>query len=194
MDSESTQLPDQLRTALARLVDAMNHFQIQYALIGGLASGYRSRPRFTRDIDLLLSIPQIVLPRLLELLEKRGFEFDHVAVIREFIQNHMTSLSFQGIQIDWLKPVIPLFQHVLDTAQVETTVEDGMRIASAEGLILMKLIAFRRQDQLDIEDLLAANRGQLDLEFIRQEWQAIEEPGDRRWSEFQQMVESYYRD
>ena len=42
--------------------------------------------------------------------------------------------------------------------------------STAEGLILTKMVAFRPQDQIDIETLLTANRDEIDLELIRQEW------------------------
>jgi len=43
-------------------------------------------------------------------------------------------------------------------------------VATAEGLILTKMVAFRSQDQIDIETLLTANRDEIDLDLIREEW------------------------
>jgi len=43
-------------------------------------------------------------------------------------------------------------------------------VATAEGLILTKMVAFRAQDQMDIETLLTANRDEINLDIIRQEW------------------------
>jgi hypothetical protein len=54
------------------------------------------------------------------------------------------------------------------------------------------LIAFRTQDQLDIENLLAANRGQLDLELIRREWQTVANADDPRLRRFEEMVVQFY--
>lgn len=51
----------------------------------------------------------------------------------------------------------------------------------ATGLILMKLLAYRLQDQADIEALVAANRGVLDVDWIRREWEAIFPIDDPRW-------------
>jgi hypothetical protein len=41
------------------------------------------------------------------------------------------------------------------------------------------MVAFRPQDQADIETLLAANRGEIDFEEIRRQWASVakgEEP------------------
>jgi hypothetical protein len=59
-------------------------------------------------------------------------------------------------------------------------------------LIVTKLLAFRSQDQVDIENLLAANRGQLDLDFIRTEWAQVATHDDPRLLRFNDMVARFY--
>ena len=46
----------------------------------------------------------------------------------------------------------------------------SIRVATAEGLILTKMVAFRPQDQMDIDSLLIANRDSIDVDMIRAEW------------------------
>src|SRR5262245_38009075 len=103
---------EDLKKALVEMAAALAQFNAKYAVIGGLAAAYRSQPRFTKDLDILLAIPQLVLPGLLDELQRRGFEFDLTTVLREWIQEHVTVLSFRGIRIDWLKPVIPAYLHI----------------------------------------------------------------------------------
>ena len=43
-------------------------------------------------------------------------------------------------------------------------------MVTPEGLILTKMVAFRPQDQIDIETLLTANRDTIDVQLIREEW------------------------
>ena len=112
-------------------------------------------------------------PTLLEDLRRRGFEFDTLVTIADWTKHHMVALSYHGIRIDWLKPVIPSYLHVLERATEENWFGRPIRIASVEGLILLKLVAFRTQDQLDIENLVAANSDKLDLDWIRAEWQCL---------------------
>jgi len=162
------------------IADALNQHRLPYALIGGLAAGYRTHARFTRDVDFLLTVPQLTLPPLLDELARRGFEFDQLTAIREWTQHHMTVLTYRGVRIDWLKPVIPVYQHVLDRATEEQWLSYPVRVASAEGLILLKLLADRTQDHLDIENLVAAYEDKLDLDWIKAEWQAIAPLDDPR--------------
>jgi hypothetical protein len=192
MAGEAAELPQHLVTGLLEHVQALERFHLSYTLIGGIAAGYRSRPRFTQDLDFLLDVPQLVLPSLLEDLQGRGFEFDPPTAMREWTSQHLTVLSFHGVRIDWLKPVLALYQHVIDRAQPESWLGRSVRIAAAEGLILTKLIAFRSQDLVDIENLLAANRGRLDLAFIDREWQTVAGPDDPRLPWFKDVVAKLY--
>jgi hypothetical protein len=180
MSSNPLVSEEDLKKAVVEMAAALAQFNANYAVIGGIATAYRSQPRFTKDLDILLAIPQLVLPGLLYELQRRGFEFDLTTVLREWTQEHMTVLSFRGIRIDWLKPVIPAYLHILDRATEERWFQQPIRVASAEGLILLKLLAFRTQDLADIENLIAAHGGTLDLEWIKAEWQTVASLDDPR--------------
>lgn len=147
MENDSSPLSPTLLEAAAVSSAVLRGRQVRYALIGGLAAGLRTHARYTRDVDFLLTIPQLALPGVLEDLQQRGFDFDLMTTIREWTQEHMTVLSYRGIRIDWLKPVIPAYQHILDRATEEPWLDQPIRVATAEGLILLKLLAFRPQDQ-----------------------------------------------
>jgi hypothetical protein len=171
MHVESELLPGDSVRAVESLAESFEARSIRYALIGGLALAVRGRPRFTRDVDFLLEVPQVALPELLNDLVKRGFALDPALVIKQFIQEHLTSFTFGRVRIDWLKPVLPLYSRTLaDAGPLEWTEGHTVRVASAEGLILTKMVAFRPQDQIDIETLLTANRDQIDVDRIRGEW------------------------
>jgi hypothetical protein len=171
-----------------QLADALNRAGVRYALIGGLAAGHWTQARFTRDVDFLLHIPQLQLPALLDDLAARGFAFDPTETIREWTAHHMVVLSFRGVRVDWLKPVLPAYQHVLDRATEETWLGHRIRVASAEGLILLKLLAWRTQDQLDIENLVAAHGDTLDLDWIQAEWATVADPADPRLVRLAELV------
>ena len=194
MVSELPTLPEDLYSGLIILVDLLSKHQVEYALIGGLASGYRSRPRFTQDIDLVLDIPQLILPGLLDDLRREGFAFDVQTTIRQWNQEHMTVLTFRKVQVDWLKAVLPLYLNVIDTAEVVDWLGHPLSIATAESLIVTKLVAFRRQDQLDIANLLAANRDRLDLDAVRREFEAVSEADDPRAEQFEKLVREFFLD
>lgn len=188
MPAEPDRPTDALEAALTDVIAVLTATSTAYALIGGLATGFRSRPRYTEDIDVLLDVPQIRLPDLLERLRAQHFEFDLPALIAEFRQHHLAVLWRGDVRLDWLAPVLPAYRHVLETARDETGPTGPIRVATAEGLILMKLLAYRLQDQADIEALVAANRGAIDLGWIRREWETIFSTDDSRWQWLEQQV------
>jgi hypothetical protein len=179
-------LPDDSVQAAESLTEVFEARSVRYALIGGLAFVLRGRPRYTQDVDFLIDVPQVVLPKLLDELIDRGVMLDPAVVIKEYVRESMTSFPFGGVRIDWLKPVLPLYARTLaDATAVEWTEGRTIRVATAEGLILTKMVAFRSQDQIDIDTLLTANRDTIDADLIRREWApfAGAEPERTAWLE-----------
>jgi hypothetical protein len=171
MPLDASLLPGGAVHAVESLTEAFDARSVRYALIGGLAYILRGRPRFTRDVDFLIEIPQIVLPSLLDDLVERGFVLDPTVVIKQYVREHITSFPYGSVRIDWLKPVLPLYSRTLADAQpMEWSDGHTLRVATAEGLILTKMVAFRPQDQVDIDTLLTANRDTIDIALIREEW------------------------
>jgi hypothetical protein len=171
MDTDRPPLSQELNRAVESLSEAFAARSIRHALIGGLATILRGRPRYTQDVDFLIDVPRIALLGLLEDLVARGFSLDPSVVIKEYVQNHMTSFMIGPVRIDWLKPVFSFYTRALaDATAMEWSEGHPVRVATAEGVILTKMVAFRPQDQADIETLLTANRDDIDVDLIRQEW------------------------
>ena len=163
---------------------------IRHALIGGLAISIRGRRRLTEDVDFLLDVPQLALPGLLDDLVARGFSFDPATVVKEYVREHITAFAFGPVRVDWLKPVLPFYVRALADAQ-PVNWSDGhtVRVATAEGLILTKMVAFRPQDQIDIETLLTANRDPIDVGLIREEWAPFAEAETERTTWLEAAIE-----
>lgn len=124
-------------------------------------------------------------------LKSDGFAFDLEQTIQEWRQYHITQIEFQGVRIDWLDCVLPAFRDVLDTAVIRQIAGVEVRVASAEGLVLLKTIAFREQDRLDIQGLLAADAGKLDLDFVRDRLLQMFEADDPRLTWLDEAVKQF---
>src|SRR5258707_14171245 len=103
MGTDLNILGNELIRSVELLADTFEGKAVRYALVGGLATFLRGRPRFTRDVDILLQVPQMSLPGLLDELVRLGFSLNQETVIREFFREHMTSFRFGSIRINWLK-------------------------------------------------------------------------------------------
>lgn len=86
----------------------------------------------------------------------------------------MTTCQYGIARIDLLKPVLPLYTRTITNAsRLQWTPGVSLPVAKAEGLILTRMVSFRSQDQADIEVLLIANRDEIDLAMIGEEWSAV---------------------
>ena len=105
--------------------------------------------------------------------------------IRRWSADRLVVFYRGAARIDWMQPVVPLYAYVLDNAESKTWLDIELKVATAEGLILMKMVAFRPQDQADIVSLLASNRDTIDLDLIRNQWSAfaVVEPDRTAWLE-----------
>lgn len=177
-----------LQEAFERLVSELEAQGATYAIIGGLAIIQHTRVRTTDDIDALISVSQIGLVRLFEALQNRGFTVDVMRSIQELRDDGATTIAFGDVLVDLLRPVIPAYGHVLDRAIQTKVLGRPVRIGDPEGLIVTKLIAMRPQDEADIQELLIAYAGKLDLGFIRAELDTFADATDPRRFKFEQMI------
>lgn len=165
--------------ALFVVADVLEAEGSPYALIGALAAAQHGVIRATEDVDFLVGIPALRLPGVLDKLHRSGCRIDQARVIREWGTEHLTQFDYRGVPIDWLEPVVPLFQVVLDRAASRSVLGHRVRVADAEGTILMKLVAFRPADRADVEALASACQG-VDWTFVRSQLESVFEPDDER--------------
>jgi hypothetical protein len=188
MSQHPTPLSESLLQVLGHLAQVLNDRQTDYALIGGLGVALRGTIRATRDIEMLLSVPQTELVRLLESLCREGFQVDVREAIRQWSRDNLLAMAFGQVRIDWVRAVLPVFQRVLRRSRWEAVGDQTIRVADAEGLLLLKLISFRPRDQEDIRGILATNPGTLDLDWVRHEWSLLAKLDEERTSQFEAIV------
>ncbi len=156
-----------LRTTLADAVSFLDAQRVPYALIGGLAASLRGRPRATVDVDMVISAD---LDRALELvgvLEQTNFRplFSDTAEIvqKSFLLplRHRTT----NVKVD-LAIGLSGFEHQA-VARAERLELAGSTIfvATAEDLILMKVLAGRPQDEQDLVGIVIAQGDHLDWDY-----------------------------
>ena len=125
---------------------------------------------------------------MFEALRAGGFTVEFERNLRELRDDGLTTIQYGDVLVDLMRPVLPVFSHVLDRAVQTDIFGQPVRISTAEGLIVMKLIAFRPQDESDIRDLLAAYPRRLDLDAVRSDFQSVADANDPRWAKLQGWV------
>lgn len=162
-----------LERVLQVITTALDGQKIPYAVIGGLAVRVYAIPRFTSDIDLTIQLDHDRMPALFELLNSIGIEIpspfregwlDVVAGLplfkAEFVANG------RSIEIDIFLAESAFQQSLIERrCWIETPV-GVLSFASPEDLILLKLLASRPRDLIDIQDMLFTLGG-LDTAYLK---------------------------
>lgn len=159
---------------LLKIVDSLVEQNIEYAVMGGLAVRAHAIPRPTNDVDLTINLSKESLPNWFEQLENRGVTVpdayrsgwvDNVAGMSILkLKTYMNPK--QSIDIDVFLAESE-FQINILARKVQLDLEGrSIWLITAEDLILLKLIASRPRDLIDVSDILFV-QGELDKDYMR---------------------------
>jgi len=131
-----------------------------------------NRARFTSDVDLLIAIREPLLKDVLHELRRSGVRAQ-APVLRigddKFIQLiYEPPGSLVQIQVDLILATTEFHQQAIDR-RVELPRERlgfAAQVVRCEDLIILKLIAGRILDRVDVGELLKANRPELDFVYL----------------------------
>jgi hypothetical protein len=142
-----------LDDALATIARLLERAGLPYVVIGAHAVNAWLEPRFTRDLDVTVQADGAGMDRLKDTLARDGY-----TVTREY-----------GAELpsgpDFVRFTSPDGTLTLEVQAAKTTFQreaiqrgiaagEGLRIATAEDLIVFKLIANRPKDQVDLRGLV----------------------------------------
>jgi predicted nucleotidyltransferase len=192
--------PTRLLGALGLVAQALDEQGAAWALVGGLAVSMRVEPRFTRDIDVAVSVvDDAAAERLVSSLQAKGFALKtaleqqaigRLAAVRLLPPGE----SAEGIIVDLLfvssgiEPEICRDAEVLEIAPGLT-----VPVARAGHLAAMKLLAQspeRPQDALDLRALLAEMRPE-EVDRVRLAIRSIVARGTNRGKALQDDLDKW---
>lgn len=154
---------------LAKLAQALDREGLPYMLIGGQAVLVHGEPRLTRDLDVTLAVDTDRLPDLLRVVAGLGWS-PLPGNPAEFVDQTLVlpcEDPVSGIRMDFIFGLTPYEQGAVARAGVHDMLGVPVRFATAEDLIIHKVLAGRPRDLEDVEGVLAKNRN-LDFALIRQ--------------------------
>ncbi|HVJ85403.1 MAG TPA: nucleotidyl transferase AbiEii/AbiGii toxin family protein [Caulifigura sp.] len=188
--SESRDFAASVETAMKLMSDAFERHQVPHALIGGMAIAYRANPRMTVDIDFIVAADAPTMGRVVGDLVSEGFAPKEHEILTRWAEDQLAVLRFGPVRIDWLKSELPVYRHVVDTAEPLTAFGKPLSVASVEGLILCKLLADRPQNRADIAALVETHPGEIQLDDIEREWATVGDPDAPQLLALRAMIEN----
>jgi hypothetical protein len=161
-----------LTSTLDLLVAQLERMTIEYVIMGGLAVRAYSIPRATVDIDFTLALDRERLPELFDALESDDYAIPEpyrtgwvddvkglkLVKLKRYIAGH-------SIDVDLFLAESPFQTEILRRKCLADVEGRRYWIASPEDLVLLKLVAGRPRDLIDVGDVLFT-QGQLDVEYM----------------------------
>ena len=152
---------------LKSLQQLLDRFGARGVIIGGIATGFLGRPRFTVDLDAIFLASVKDIPQILDLARAEGIEprtqdaIEFAKKSRVLLLRHNDS----GINIDISLGILPFEEEVVERSVLYDTGLLSVRLPTPEDLIILKAIAYRPKDLLDIQEVVT-NNPNLDLSRI----------------------------
>lgn len=83
----------------------LNKYRVKYCIIGAYAVGFWGRPRYTKDIDILVEPDQKNAEKLIKAIKEFGIESPDLSK-EDFLKKHrVVQLGYEPIRIDLITSV-----------------------------------------------------------------------------------------
>jgi hypothetical protein len=159
-----------LRQTLFDAVGFLESQRLAYALIGGLAVSLRGQPRLTADVDIVIKADLDGALELSRNLEHSPFRalFGDVedVIVKSFLLplRHRTT----NVKVDVAIGMTGFEHEIVARAKTLLVGDCNIAVASAEDLLIMKVLAGRPQDEQDLQGLVVVQGETLDWEYCMQ--------------------------
>jgi len=156
-----------LMNPLGALQQLLEKYKGRSIIIGGVASSLLGKPRLTADLDALILMRVDELPDLINNAEMVGFEGRIPDVLKFAQRNRIVLLLHEetGTNIDISMGLLPFEDEMVSRAQQFQIGELILNLPTPEDLIILKAVAHRPKDLLDIQGIID-NHKVMDYERI----------------------------
>ena len=149
------------------IAEQLDAHEIHNCLVGGLAATLRGRMRNTEDVDLVIATDVDEAIRFLQALPKdqfRPFFPEAEKVARTACILALEHVDTQ-ITLDLAIGMSGFEQQIVSRSESLPLAGTKINVATAEDLILMKVLAGRPQDEQDIAGIIATRGDTIDWDY-----------------------------
>jgi len=180
-----------LVAAIRATAEVLSRHPGQGMVIGGIGVIARGVGRLTRDVDIAVAGHGGQAAAWLDELGGAGLasRIPDAAAFAAETQVLLLRHAASGVDVDMSFASLPFELEAIASAPLETIAGARVAIARAEDLVIYKSLAWRPQDQQDIERLLALHGGVIDLERVRRHVSQLGEALELdRWQELEALI------
>lgn len=138
---------------LKEFIELLNENKVEYLIVGGYASSFHSRPRYTKDIDIWVNPTKANAKRVIKALNQFGFENIDISISDLTNKDQFIQLGYAPIRIDLITGMLGLKFSAAYRNRATGTYGNIKKVKyiSAEDLITNKTLSGRKQDLFDVE-------------------------------------------
>lgn len=154
-------------------LDLLKARRTKYLIVGGVAVTAIGEPRFTADLDAIVFVDPIHLERLISYATNHGFTGDledELAVARAGGSVRLTRGRFH---FDLIIRSLFIEDQALARSRTIKVFRRSVRFPSPEDLLVLKLVAGRPRDLLDLEGIVRRHGRKLDRDYIERTLQTL---------------------
>ena len=164
-------------TSVQALLKGLN---VPFTFIGGIANAIIGDMRTTIDADLLILVPDEELEAFILSLSQHARLRPQNPIDFAMTTRIIPAEFPDGFRVDFILAGLDFEKDVIKRSLEMPSGEGGrLQIATAEDLIIMKIISTRPKDREDVKGIVARQAGQLDLAYIHKWLKLFEQSLDR---------------
>jgi hypothetical protein len=158
------------RLVLLAALDTAESGKFDYLLYGGLAAALWGEPRYTEDVDLVLFVPERHAYKFLRVAAGHGFYVEEDLAIQQIQVSGWARLPFGERKSPWHLDLTlgdsPFDKSALARKKQVELFERKVWVASAEDLLVYKLVSWRDRDVMDVHAIVKRQKN-LDTAYLK---------------------------
>ena len=155
----------ELDDALVKLSSWLTENEIRHMVIGGFAVTVWGEPRFTRDLDVTVSVPPHKFVQTIHLTCARfhSLSSDPLQFVTE---TRVLPILVEAVPVDLIFAALPYEEEAIARARTIHLKQGSVPVCSPEDLILHKIVSQRPRDHEDIEGVFRYRHAELDYGYL----------------------------
>jgi hypothetical protein len=139
------------------LFKLFNKHRVRYCIIGSYAVAFYARPRYTKDIDILIEAGVDNSRRVVLALNEFGFESLALSAADFRKKGNIIQLGYEPVRVDILTSLKGCgFARAWKNKETARYGQENVWFIGLEDLIRLKIMSNRPQDKADLVSLLNA--------------------------------------
>lgn len=141
------------------LLKLFNKNEVKYCIVGAFAFGFHARPRYTKDLDILIEPTFENGRRIVRSLEEFGFKSLNLSEKDFCEEGKFIQLGYEPVRVDLITSIAGItFEEIWKSKKKGKYGQVDAYFIGLDDLIITKKIAARKQDLADLEILLSLKK------------------------------------